>query len=90
MDLVGCLMSRLQVMELFATTAWHIWLHRNKTRLGEHTVPLGMIRDAACKFLQIFQQRCDYSCSSKPMEQCLMKVKRQGLVLWCATHLDRS
>ena len=68
LDLVGRLMSRLQVMELFATIAWHIWLHRNKTRLREHTVPLGMIRDAARKFLQIFQQSRDYSCSRKPTQ----------------------
>jgi len=66
LDLVGRLMSRPQVMELFATTAWHIWLHRNKTRLGEHTVVLGMIRDATCKFLQIFQQSRDYPFSKKP------------------------
>nr|POE82207.1 hypothetical protein CFP56_49825 [Quercus suber] len=54
LDLVGRFMSHPQVMELFATTVWHIWLHRNKTRLGEHTVALGMIRDVPCKILQIF------------------------------------
>ena len=53
------------MIELFTTTAWHIWLHRNKTKLGEHTVPLGMIRDVACKFLQIFKQSRDYPCSRK-------------------------
>ena len=31
-------------------------------------VPLGMIRDAACKFLQIFQQSRDYSCSRRPTQ----------------------
>ena len=65
LDLVGRLTSHPQVIELFATTAWHIWLHRNKTKLGEPTVPLGMIRDAACKFLQIFKQSRDYPCSKK-------------------------
>ncbi|KAL0003686.1 hypothetical protein SO802_011247 [Lithocarpus litseifolius] len=63
LDLVDRLMSRPHMLELFAAIAWHIWLHRNKTKLGVHTVPLGMIRDAACKFLQIFKQSHDYPSS---------------------------
>lgn len=61
-------MSCPQVIKLFATTAWHIWLHQNKTRIQKHTVPLGMIRDVACNFLQIFKQTLDYPCSRKPTQ----------------------
>ena len=61
-------LSRSRVIELFLTTAWHKWLHRNKTRLQEHTVPLEMIRDAAYKFLQIFKQSRDYPCSRRPIK----------------------
>ena len=36
LDLVAQIMSKPRVSELFATTAWFIWSHRNKTRLQEN------------------------------------------------------
>ena len=48
-------MSKPRVRELFATMAWYIWSHRNKTRLQENSLPLSRIGDEACKYLQHFQ-----------------------------------
>lgn len=63
LDLVDRLMSRPSVTELFATTAWFIWTHRNKVRLREKTILLGSIDEAASSFLQKFK-----SCREEPKQ----------------------
>lgn len=52
-DLVGRLLQKPRVLEIFATTAWFIWTHRNKTRLNE-TLPSCKISETAKKFLLDF------------------------------------
>ena len=65
LDLVDRLISKPRVAELFATTAWSIWTHRNKSRLLEKTIPLGSIGEAAKTFLQQFRSCRDESSSSR-------------------------
>ncbi|KAL0003985.1 hypothetical protein SO802_011546 [Lithocarpus litseifolius] len=51
----GCeAVKQVWVPEIFATTAWFIWTHRNKTRLNEQTLPSSEISAAAKKFLLAF------------------------------------
>ena len=38
-DLIGHYLQKPRVRKLFATTAWFLWTHRNKTRLNESTLP---------------------------------------------------
>ncbi|KAL4650267.1 hypothetical protein ACB092_01G075200 [Castanea dentata] len=51
---------------MFATTAWYIWAHRNKTRFKEQPLPLDRIKDTAWNFLQLFKADRDTPCRSKP------------------------
>ena len=50
LDLVDRLLSKSRVVELFVTTAWFIWTHRNKSRLMEKTILLGSVGEAAKNF----------------------------------------
>nr|POE51331.1 putative ribonuclease h protein [Quercus suber] len=53
-ELVKLVFTRPESVPLFATTAWSVWLHRNKIRLSENARPLGQIagfaRDYVCDF----------------------------------------
>ena len=51
--------------EVFATKAWFIWSHRNKSRLQEKSAPLSGIREAVCNFLQLFNSFREHSGSTK-------------------------
>ena len=58
-------MSKPRVREVFATMAWFIWSHRNKSRLQEKSAPLSGIREAVCNFLQLFSSCREHSGSTK-------------------------
>ena len=58
-------MSKPRVREVFATMAWFIWSHRNKSRLQEKSAPLSGIREAVCNFLQLFNSFREHSGSTK-------------------------
>ncbi|KAK7824973.1 hypothetical protein CFP56_033922, partial [Quercus suber] len=45
-DLVARIMSKSRVREVFATMAWFIWSHKNKSRLQEQSVPPSDIKEA--------------------------------------------
>ena len=53
-DLVGRILQKPQVPEIFATTAWFIWTHRNKIGLNAQTLPSCKISEVAKKFLLDF------------------------------------
>ena len=59
LDLLDRMVLKSRKAELFATTAWHIWVHRNKTRLKEQAVLLDKIRDTAKNYLQLFNASRD-------------------------------
>ena len=59
LDLLVRMVLKSRKAELFATTAWHIWVHRNKTRLKEQAVLLDKIRDTAKNYLQLFNASRD-------------------------------
>lgn len=50
-DLVKLVFTKSGTAALFATTAWSVWFHRNKTRVNESTRPLGQIADLARDYL---------------------------------------
>jgi len=52
LDLVELCLTKPGVGEVFRTTAWFIWTHRNKVRLRERTIPLSSVGEAAKHFLQ--------------------------------------
>ena len=51
LDLVELCLTKPGVGEVFRTTAWFIWTHRNKVRLRERTIPLSSVGEAAKHFL---------------------------------------
>ena len=42
-ELVKLVFSKVELVPLFAATAWSVWFHRNKIRLSENARPLGQI-----------------------------------------------
>ena len=70
-DLVAKVMSKPRMREVFATTAWFIWAHRNKSRLNEKTLPLSGIRDALSNFLHLFR-----SCREPPVSNKVMRRRK--------------
>nr|XP_023895565.1 uncharacterized protein LOC112007453 [Quercus suber] len=72
-DLVGRILQKPRVLEIFATTAWFIWTHRNKTRLNEQTLPSCKISEAAKKFLLDF-------ISSRVIQQVQKTAKKRTWV----------
>ena len=70
-DLVAKVLSKPRMREVFATTAWFIWAHRNKSRLNEKTLPLSGIRDAVSNFLQLFR-----SCREPPVSNKVMRRRK--------------
>uniref|UniRef100_A0A7N2LB36 Reverse transcriptase zinc-binding domain-containing protein n=1 Tax=Quercus lobata TaxID=97700 RepID=A0A7N2LB36_QUELO len=70
-DLVAKVLSKPRMREVFATTAWFIWAHRNKSRLNEKTLPLSGIRDAVGNFLQLFR-----SCRDPPVSNKVMRRRK--------------
>lgn len=71
-DLVGRILSKPQVLELFATTAWFIWSHRNKSRLKECTLPISKLRESAYSYLRNYD--------SSVLPRVATKQKRQKWV----------
>ena len=66
LDLFDRMVSKSGKAELFAISARHIWVHRNKTRLKEQAVPLDKIRDTAKTYLELFYASRDSLCGCKP------------------------
>ncbi|KAL4651182.1 hypothetical protein ACB092_01G141000 [Castanea dentata] len=52
LDLVELCLAKPGASELFGTTAWFIWIHQNKVRLREKTLPLSSVGEATKNFLQ--------------------------------------
>ena len=52
LDLVELCLTKPSAGELFGIIAWLVWMHRNKVRLKEKTMPLSRFGEAAKKFLQ--------------------------------------
>ena len=44
--------------DLFAIVVSAIWMHRNKVRMGENTLPLGQVPSSAYETIQEFYQLC--------------------------------
>ena len=55
MDLVELCVTKPEARELFGTTAWFIWSHRNKVRLNEKTLPLSRVGEAVKHLVQKMQ-----------------------------------
>nr|POE61423.1 hypothetical protein CFP56_44047 [Quercus suber] len=55
MDLVDLCVTKPGMGELFRTTAWFIWIHRNKVRLNDRTSPLSRVGEAAKNLVQHVQ-----------------------------------
>ncbi|XP_075640585.1 uncharacterized protein LOC142612370 [Castanea sativa] len=55
MDLVDLCVTKPGMGELFGTTAWFIWNHRNKVRLNDRTLPLSRVGEAAKNLMQQVQ-----------------------------------
>ena len=71
-------MTKPRIREVFATTAWFIWSHRNKTRLQERTVPLSGIREAVCQFMQPYSFGRVHPASCKLVRQCKWQPPNPG------------
>nr|XP_023898722.1 uncharacterized protein LOC112010605 [Quercus suber] len=78
MDLVQLVQESTQLLPLFATTAWAIWHHRNKSRLQETSVPLERIASFAKEYLLSFK-----TLNSPPPT-----VKRQIVQRWFPPDRD--
>lgn len=65
LDLMERLTTKPGIADLFATTAWLIWTHRNKSRLLEKTTPLGSIGEAAKSWLPQFRSSREEHCCGK-------------------------
>ena len=60
-EILKFVQTRPHSVALFAATAWSVWYHRNKLRLGEASIPLGQIRRFARDYI------CDFkTLNSKP------------------------
>lgn len=64
-DLVEKVLSKPRLREDFATTAWFVWAHRNKSRLNEKTMPLNGIKNAIRNFLLLFHSCREPTVSNK-------------------------
>uniref|UniRef100_A0A7N2LE19 Reverse transcriptase zinc-binding domain-containing protein n=1 Tax=Quercus lobata TaxID=97700 RepID=A0A7N2LE19_QUELO len=63
--LMEWLITKLGIADLFATTAWLIWTHRNKSQLLEKTTPLGSIGEATKSWLLQFRSSREEHCCGK-------------------------
>lgn len=64
-------MTKPRIREVFTTTAWFLWSHRNKTRLQEKIVPFSGIREAVCQFMQLYS-----SCRVHPVSCKLVRQRK--------------
>ena len=65
LDLVELCLAKPGAGELFGTTAWFIWTHRNKVRLREKTLPLSSIGEVAKNLLQQVRAVREVRCLDK-------------------------
>ena len=65
LDLVELCLTKLGLGEVFRTTTWFIWTHRNKVRLRERTIPLSSVGEAAKHFLQQVRVVCEVQILAK-------------------------
>ena len=54
-ELVALVFTKPELVPLFATTAWSIWFHRNKTRVGESVRPLDQLAGFAREYVHDFK-----------------------------------
>ena len=54
-EILKFIQTKPHSVALFAATAWSVWYHRNKLRLGEATIPLGLIRRFARDYIRDFK-----------------------------------
>ena len=68
--LMEWLITKLGIADLFATTAWLIWTHRNKSQLLEKTTQLGSIGEATKSWLLQFRSSREEHCCGKLPRRC--------------------
>ena len=56
-DVLKLIQERPLLVALFATMAWSIWYHRNKTRLQQSSLPLEKISSFAKDYVQVFAKQ---------------------------------
>ena len=54
-ELVKLVFSKVELVPLFAATAWSVWFHRYKIRLSENARPLGQIMGFARDYVRDFR-----------------------------------
>lgn len=76
MKLVKQIFMRPGTGALFATTAWSVWYHLNKTCLNETTLSLRQIVNFAHDYIQ------DYIQDYKALKRCSSSVHRAAPTHW--------
>lgn len=76
-ELVDVVQVRHRNLGLFAMICWSIWNRQNKSRMGEHVVPLDPLFEFAGKLLAEFQQA--QKVSPKPVRSTRPRWKRPDL-----------